>query len=62
MIKKVSGIDFKIKIDIRRHGDPPIIYADNSKAEKELGFKPKYSDLETIIKTAWQWHKKKSQI
>ncbi len=58
MIKKVSGIDFKIKIDIRRHGDPPIIYADNRKSVRELGFSPKYSDLETIVKTAWQWHRK----
>jgi len=58
MIKKISGINFSIKIAPRRLGDPPIIYADNKKAKEELGFNPKYSDLETIVKTAWQWHKK----
>jgi UDP-glucose 4-epimerase len=59
MIKKVSGIDFPVEIAKRRAGDPSAIFADNKKAKKELGFDPKYSDLETIVKTAWEWHKKK---
>lgn len=58
MVKKVSGIDFKIEEIERRSGDPDAIYADNSKAVKELGFDPQYSDLETIVKTAWDWHRK----
>ncbi len=61
MVKKISGINFDIKTGPRRPGDPPRIFADNRKAEKELGFKPQYSDLETIVKTAWQWHKKEQQ-
>ncbi len=62
MVKKVCGIDFPIKITSRRPGDPPSIYSDNVKAEKELGFKPQYSDLETIVKTAWEWHKNNSKF
>lgn len=58
-VKKVSGVDFTINIIPRRPGDPPIIYADNSKAEKELGFKPQHSNLETIVKTAWNWYRKR---
>jgi UDP-glucose 4-epimerase len=58
MVKKISGVDFKVNISERREGDPDIIYADNEKAKKELSFDPKYSDLETIVKTAWQWHSK----
>lgn len=58
MVKKVSGIDFTIDETKRRSGDPAIIYADNSKAASELGFNPQYSDLETIVKTAWEWHSK----
>jgi UDP-glucose 4-epimerase len=38
-------------------GDPAQIYADNTKAKTVLNWQPKYSDLETIITTAWQWHK-----
>lgn len=61
MVKKVTGVDFFVKIMPRRPGDPPVIFADNRKAEKELGFIPKYSDLKTIVETAWQWHKKNSK-
>ena len=57
MVKKVSGVDFKVEMGPRRPGDPDMVYADNSKARKILGWEPKYSDLETIIKTAWNWHK-----
>lgn len=60
MVKKVSGIDFKIDEATRRQGDPDAIYADNTKAVRELGFKPKHSDLETIIKSAWNWHSSKA--
>ncbi len=60
MVKKVSGVDFKIEETARRVGDPAIIYADNRKAVKELGFAPKYSDLDTIVKTAWEFHKSRS--
>lgn len=59
MVKKVSGVDFKIEIKKRRVGDADILVANVDKIKKELGSKPKYSDLETIVKTAWQWHKRK---
>ncbi len=61
MVKKVSGVDFEIEEIERRIGDPAVIYADNSKAVKMLGFSPKYSDLETIVKTAWDWHSKRDK-
>lgn len=57
MVKNVTGVDFKIEVGPRREGDPDAIYADNHKIKKELNWEPKYSDLETIIKSAWQWHK-----
>lgn len=57
MVKNVSGIDFPVAVDARRKGDAAEVYADNEKAKQELGFDPKYSDLETIVKTAWEYHK-----
>lgn len=57
MVKKITGSDFKVVVKNRREGDPAAIYADNKKAKNELGFNPKYSDLETIVKTAWEWHR-----
>lgn len=58
MVKKVSSRDFTIEIAPRREGDPDAIYADNTKVTKILGWKPEYSDLKTIIESAWKWHSK----
>jgi len=58
MIKKIAKKDFRVEIGKRREGDPDAIYADNQKAKKVLKWTPEYSDLETIIKSAWKWHSK----
>jgi UDP-glucose 4-epimerase len=57
-IERESGKKLKIKIEGRRSGDAEALIADPTKIKEELGFTPKYSDLETIVKTAWDWHKK----
>lgn len=44
--------------DIRdRAGDPSTLIASSNKAKSILGWKPQFDDLETIISTAWNWHK-----
>jgi len=58
MVRRVSGKDFQIEESARRPGDADTLIADASKIKGELGFSPKYSDLETIVKTAWEWHRK----
>jgi len=58
MIKSISKIDLRIKNRERRPGDAETLIADSRKVKEELGFSPRYSDLETIVKTAWEWHKK----
>lgn len=45
----------------RREGDPPCIVADASKAQELLNWRPRYSDLQTIIATEWQWLCKSNQ-
>ncbi len=42
----------------RRAGDPPILVADPSSAERELGFRPRHSELAMIVRSAWMWHRK----
>lgn len=59
MVEKVSGKKVNVKIIARRAGDPDAIYADNTKIKRTLHWKPKYSDLDTIIESAWIWHHKK---
>ena len=56
MVNKISGQTVQIQNSARRPGDADELVADVTKIRAELGFSPQYSDLETIVKTAWQWH------
>lgn len=56
--KKVTGIDFKVIEEPRREGDPAELFASSQKAQQVLGWKPQFPDMESIIKTAWNFHKK----
>lgn len=55
--RKVTGKEIKAEVAPRRAGDPAILIASSEKAIRELKWKPKYDSLDTIIDTAWQWHK-----
>lgn len=57
-VQTVSGKEIKIVNEPRRPGDVAVLVADNTKIKNELGFNPQYSDINSIIKTAWQWHSK----
>jgi len=56
MVKKVSGINFETPIGERRTGDPAQLIAKADKIQKELGWQSKYSDLKTIVESAWKFH------
>jgi UDP-glucose 4-epimerase len=56
-VKKVTGKKV-ISVDSpRRPGDPARLVASSEKIKQELRWIPRYPDLETIVKTAWEWHK-----
>ena len=57
MVKKVSGVDFKVEIASKREGDPAMLIADNQKILERTNWKPKYDNLEFICKTALEWEK-----
>jgi UDP-glucose-4-epimerase GalE len=56
-VEKVSGRRVPAKDARRRDGDPPILIADPRHAARVLGWAPKLSDLETIVRHAYDWHK-----
>ena len=58
MSKSISGVDFKVIEEPRRAGDPADLFASSQKAQKILGWKPQFPNMEQIIETAWNWHKK----
>jgi UDP-glucose 4-epimerase len=57
MCEKVTGKTIPAMEKTRRPGDPPKLVASAEKAIRELGWKPKYPKLESIVTTAWTWHR-----
>jgi UDP-glucose 4-epimerase len=57
--EEVTGLKVPVVYAERRPGDPPELVAANKYAEKIIGFKPRYSGLQDIIKTAWDWEMNK---
>ncbi len=54
--KRITGLPISVVESGRRPGDPAVLIASSDKIKKELGWKPRHEDLETIISTAWKWH------
>ena len=57
-IEQVSGLKVNVVNKPRRAGDADKLIADPTKIKQDLGFSPQYSDLEIIVKSAWEWHRK----
>ncbi len=55
-VEKVTGRKIKMIESPRRPGDPPALYADSTKAQRELGWTIKFPDIDSIVATAWKWH------
>ena len=56
-VKKVTGRNVASVDSPRRPGDPARLVASSEKIREELGWSPRYPDLETIVETAWEWHR-----
>jgi len=56
-VESVTGLTVPHSISERRPGDPPTLYADSTKARKELAWQPHYANIKEMIETAWNWHK-----
>ena len=62
MVEEITQTKIPYKISEKRRGDPAELIADNSKITEKLNWRAKYSDLNTIINTAWEWEKKLSNF
>ena len=56
--RKITGRKIDTVEKSRRPGDPPRLIASSEKIKRELGWKPQFESLDTIIDSAWKWHQK----
>jgi UDP-glucose 4-epimerase len=54
--RRVTGHAIPSVIGPRRPGDPPELVADSRQAQRVLAWRPHYTDIESIVRTAWRWH------
>ncbi len=56
-VEAVTGKPVPVQEGPRRAGDPPVLVASSEKIQRELGWRPRYSELRPIVETAWNWHR-----
>ena len=59
--RRVTGHAIPAVESPRRPGDPPELVASSAKIIRDLGWTPRFPELETILETAWKWHKARPQ-
>ena len=55
--RNITGRPIPSRVVERRAGDPAVLVGSSEKAMNELGWRPQFPELETIVETAWKWHK-----
>jgi UDP-glucose 4-epimerase len=51
----VTGRKVPVQLGPRREGDPAVLFASSDRLKNELGWRPQFEDLDTIVETAWRW-------
>lgn len=60
--RRVTGHPIPAETHPRRAGDPAVLVASSERAIRELGWKPRYTQLDEIVRTAWVWHQKRYAV
>ena len=60
-VEEVIGLKIPVEQCSRRPGDPAVLVADPSHSYQALDWRAKYSDLKTMVATAWEWHRKHTE-
>lgn len=58
-VRRVTGRPIPVEELDRRPGDPAVLVASSEKIKAELGWRPKYAELDQIVASAWEWHQKR---
>ena len=57
--RRVTGRAIAVETRARRAGDPAALVASSEKIQRELGWKPKFAELDTIVESAWEWQQRR---
>jgi UDP-glucose 4-epimerase len=57
-VRRVTGRPIAVEECPRREGDPAVLVASAEKIKAELGWKPKFAELDSIVASAWEWHQR----
>jgi UDP-glucose 4-epimerase len=60
-VEKVTGNNLKVKIGLRREGDPSVLIASSKLANVMLGWRPEMPELERMVNDAWEFYKSTQQ-
>jgi UDP-glucose 4-epimerase len=58
-VRRVTGRAVPVEECARRPGDPAVLVASSEKIKAELGWKPKFAELDGIVASAWEWHQRR---
>jgi UDP-glucose 4-epimerase len=56
-VRRVSGVEFPVREEARRPGDPPVLVADATRIREVLGWKPVRDNIDVICESAYRWEK-----
>jgi UDP-glucose 4-epimerase len=57
-VRRVTGRDLPVRVGPRRAGDPAVLVASSDRIRHDLGWAPRYGQLDVIVRTAWTWRQK----
>jgi UDP-glucose 4-epimerase len=58
-VRRVTGKAIAVEACARREGDPAVLVAGSEKIKRELGWRPQFADLDTIVASAWEWQQRR---
>ena len=57
--RRVTGKAIAVEARARRAGDPAVLVASSEKIQRELGWRPQFAALDTIVASAWEWQQRR---
>jgi UDP-glucose 4-epimerase len=57
-VERVTGRRVPYAVAARREGDPAILFASSEAIRRDLGWRPQFEDVGTIVETAWRWRER----